>query len=521
MRFCAFWASSRFSISWARASMPGLLGVGRVEGDRELPTAWPSGVITSSPCVSLPRAARASSSWARCRRLQPVVQQGSKPSSFRLAADLESGQGLVRVGDGRGGRRTPEGQAAGGRAAKARTVSRRLTLQRVQALAQRGLQRVLPALLDVQPGPQPCRPSSPCLASQGLSLPSVWTFSCSARRASSRAQVDAGLPGGLALACWRWRRWSSSTGRFSAAARASGLRPVPALRGCGGSWAFRSPGGPLPGAARLQAVRRSCAGAGTAHLLVHAAAGRRPAPGSAAAPGDEGRAARWRGPGRRAVGLRWGAWAPCSSACAARIRLPRPRDLLGHALQLALAALALQPTAAPLFCSWQCAPRRGCGLDDEADALFEPAHFGAGLGKAPCAGVQLIARRRSAAWRTSSSWASTARSSAVRASRALTASRCAVLTRWPSLSASRALQEPELVQLERAGVLQAAVGGRDLGLLLQLLQVGASSRRMSSTRVRFSRVSLRRFSVSRRRSLYLETRPLLRGTAAAPRAWTR
>jgi hypothetical protein len=67
------------------------------------------------------------------------------------------------------------------------------------------------------------------------------------------------------------------------------------------------------------------------------------------------------------------------------------------------------------------------------------------------------------------------------------------------------LEEPELVQLERALLLQAAVTGGHLGLLSSLSRLALSSRRMSSTRVRFSRVSFRRFSVSRRRSLYLET----------------
>jgi hypothetical protein len=67
------------------------------------------------------------------------------------------------------------------------------------------------------------------------------------------------------------------------------------------------------------------------------------------------------------------------------------------------------------------------------------------------------------------------------------------------------LEEPELVQLERALLLQAAVTGGHLGLLLQLVEVGVELAQDVLDRVRFSRVSFSRFSVSRRRSLYLET----------------
>ena len=60
-----------------------------------------------------------------------------------------------------------------------------------------------------------CKPSKPCLASQGLSLPSVRTFSCSALRASMRALRSASRADSSFTAAWRLRRSSSSAGTCS------------------------------------------------------------------------------------------------------------------------------------------------------------------------------------------------------------------------------------------------------------------------------------------------------------------
>ncbi len=62
---------------------------------------------------------------------------------------------------------------------------------------------------------RPCRPSSPCLASQGFNLPSVLTLSCSALSASMRADRSDCFADSWFTANWAARRSSSSWGTLS------------------------------------------------------------------------------------------------------------------------------------------------------------------------------------------------------------------------------------------------------------------------------------------------------------------
>ena len=99
--------------------------------------------------------------------------------------------------------------------AKPRTISRRLTSSAPKR------SRSAASSAFSQPGSMcrrlhsPCKPSSPCLASQGLSLPSVLTFSCSALSASSLADKSARLAdSAFTVVCFA-RRSASSWGTLS------------------------------------------------------------------------------------------------------------------------------------------------------------------------------------------------------------------------------------------------------------------------------------------------------------------
>jgi hypothetical protein len=203
---------------------------------------------------------------------------------------------------------------------------------------------------------------------------------------------------------------------------------------------------------------------------------RRPAPGSAAAPRPPPRcslARAWRCaprlPPAAAAGLLLGLGrehsacssaagdlpADVSSSAAARLSGAGPLRVLrlqvGQALLGALAA-----------------------FDHVADALFQPAHLQRRLGQRALRGVQGVAGGvvrlahglqlgldvAQLGQRASSALVASATAGA----RALLPGRVAVL------------QEPQLVQLERALVLQLAVARRHLGLLLQLVEVGCSAR---------------------------------------------
>ena len=134
---------------------------------------------------------------------------------------------------------------------------------------------------------RPCRPSSPCLASQGLSLPSVCTFSCRARSASRRAD-QIGLAAELGVAvCLSVRPGLRPAPAPARPAHAGAHRPVRVARRprrCifSSDSSLRSVSGaarPARSVARRsRRVRKLCA---TAHRCCGS---RRPAPGSAAAP---------------------------------------------------------------------------------------------------------------------------------------------------------------------------------------------------------------------------------------------
>jgi hypothetical protein len=175
---------------------PGLFGVGGVEGHRELRDAVPL-AHHDDLAMREPVALRQGFVQARGRvdALEPVVEQGGQAGVVQAQQIGQARQCPVRVLDRRRRRRV-EGQLGrrrvGSEGAHDVQPSHR---QRVEPLAQGAFQRGLPAGLDVHRRVHsPCRPSSPCLASQGLSLPSVCTFSCSARSASSRAVRSASCP---------------------------------------------------------------------------------------------------------------------------------------------------------------------------------------------------------------------------------------------------------------------------------------------------------------------------------------
>ena len=104
--------------------------------------------------------------------------------------------------------------AGGASLAKARTMSRRET-SRAERRSRRADSRAFS-----QPGSmwirlqRPSNPSMPCLASQGLSLPSVRTFSCRALSASMRAVKSASFDDSWFTAVWRVRRSSSRAGTW-------------------------------------------------------------------------------------------------------------------------------------------------------------------------------------------------------------------------------------------------------------------------------------------------------------------
>ena len=78
-----------------------------------------------------------------------------------------------------------------------------------------------------------------------------------------------------------------------------------------------------------------------------------------------------------------------------------------------------------------------------------------------------------------------------------------------------ALEEPQLLLAQRGLGLQGVVGGGHLGLLFQLFQLAASSRWMSSTRVRFSRVSSGGFRFAAALFVFGYARRFFQGTGAS------
>ena len=166
---------------------------------------------------------------------------------------------------------------------------------------------------------RPCSPSRPCLASQGRSLPSVLTFSCSALSASIRADrsaclcafaVDGLLPAAAVFVQLRHLLLQLVQARVRGFGGFLRRRPI-APAGWSGALrrAPRARCGRLPGAR----------GAGSAGATApRCCAGRRPAPGSAAAPGPRRRAARWTWPAPGAAPL------PDRAAAAPVLRPGRP-----------------------------------------------------------------------------------------------------------------------------------------------------------------------------------------------------
>ncbi|MNV50481.1 hypothetical protein D3C71_1424950 [compost metagenome] len=100
---------------------------------------------------------------------------------------------------------------------------------------------------------------------------------------------------------------------------------------------------------------------------------------------------------------------------------------------------------------------------------------------------------------------STARRSAMRDSRSFTACRPSRRTLFCCSSASARFKNHSWCCLSVASACRVLYLAATSACFSSFSRLAFSSRRMSSTRVRFSRVSDRRFSVSRRRSLYLET----------------
>jgi hypothetical protein len=369
----------------------GLLGVGRVEAHRELAHRMAGAGhddFAVRQLVALRPAPRRGSGGG-VDAFEPVAQQ-------RLQAGVVQAQ---QVGQAR---QVWCVLAMGGRAAgcrrpawpAARRRRRRAPCRGGRPTARSGARARTASSAVSQPGSM-CtwvhspagRPGRAC-ASQGLSLPSVCTFSCSARSASRRAPDVRQLAASrLACSCAA-RRCSSSAGTCSlqlAAGDASALRVFvghrpPAACSCARRATVRAPAGP---GARRQAL---AAGAQLARLLV-----------DVAAVGGQhldlllhlghACAARWRGLGgahgvfqlRQLRGLLFGLGGQHSACSSALAIWAADVFQLGHGRCPALAHCA--------FCACRSA-RRCCGalaaFDHVADALFEPAHFQRRLGQRPC-----------------------------------------------------------------------------------------------------------------------------------------
>ena len=340
-------------------------------------------------------------------------------------------------------------------------MSRRPTSSASEALAQRRLERRLPARLDVDPRPQARQRFEAVPGEPGLEL--AFGLDLLLQRAQ---RLEPGARGrrarrasSLTASCCA-RRASSSAGTRSLPARAGGLRPHGARLGRGGAL----PGGVQPrrvGAApgRLFFGDQAIAPAlGLARACSSTLRSRRRAPGSAAA--RRRRRSRCSSLRRlrlaqrrlRAPAVAGAASSACAASSSAAARsaaaicsatllaarpAPRPRALDPVLVLRSSARQPLRSIALPAF-------------DDVADALFEPAHLERRLGRARPA--PRAARR----WPRSAPGGSSrarprrgaARRSAPRARWSLRRPR--VFTRSSSLRRVAVLQEPELVLLERA-----------------------------------------------------------------------
>jgi hypothetical protein len=164
----------------------GLLAIGRIEADRVL-----------ADRVALARHDDLAVRQVRARgerrieigrgvdALEPVVQQRLEARIAEPQQVAEARQSAVGVRDRAGRRRVerePHRRRIGGERLHRLEPA---DLQRADALAQRRFERRLPAVLDVQAGPQALQRIEAVRASHGFSLPSTCTFSCSARCAAA------------------------------------------------------------------------------------------------------------------------------------------------------------------------------------------------------------------------------------------------------------------------------------------------------------------------------------------------
>ena len=458
---------------------------------------------------------------------EPVVEQRLQAGVVQAQQVRQARQRAVRVGDG-GRRRRIEGQPrrrrVGGEGAHRLEPAH---LQRVQALAQRGFQRGFPAGLDVHLGPQALQAVQPVLGQPGLEL-AARSAPCPAARAAPPA-ARPGRPGARLrrlppAACAR--RCSSSAGTCSpsSCSRASAsawpsfgggavalqlLQPLQVGRGQALALAAQ----PLAALLQLARLLVDVAALGGQHLDLLLHLGHRAALLVAALPARRARASSSAGQLLRLLlGLRGLQLRPA----------PRPRRS-ASAMRSSSASrlgLALRPIgrSAP-----SARPGAACdalaAFDHVADALFEPAHLQRGLG-------QLALRARAARRRRRS--APGARSPA-RPRRGAARPRAPPARWWPraprharaasSLGRVAVLEEPELVQLQRALLLQRAVRSAPPRPASPASRGWRSARAGCRRRASGSRACPSAGSRSRGGApCTWRRRRLLRGTGAAPRA---
>ena len=406
--------------------------------------------------------------------LEPVVQQRLQPGVAEAQQVAEPGQGLVRVGDRRLrqrverelGRRRVGGEGAHG--------LEPADLERAHALAQRRLERGLPARFDVDLRPQPRQGVEAVLRQPGLELAfGLDLLLQRAQRVEARAQirllrafgVDAVLPDAALVVQRRHLlaqlvepRVGDREGRVG-----NGVLLLqfgqPLRIGRGELMALG--GEPVAARVELAVLVVEVAALGREHLnlLLHR--------GDLAALLVAGvlRRAQCVFQGRQVARLLLGLRGQQLALLAGRGDLPGDLFELEPGVGLARQPLLVlhRQFEQPLL---DARP----ALDHIADALLQPAHLERRLGQRTLVQVQFVARGVVPGADRLERGLAVAQLGGARLERVdglgdglpdarLLARRVAVL------------QEPELVQLELARCLQRAVPARDLGLLLELVQV--------------------------------------------------
>jgi hypothetical protein len=146
----------------------------------------------------------------------------------------------------------------------------------------------------------------------------------------------------------------------------------------------------------------------------------------------------------------------------------------------------------------------GLGIDHEADLGFEPGHLGVGLVEAALHSMNLVTGRRLLLAHLLEFELDRAEIGDMRLERVGGLPGLAAIRACSASASSRRTIHSICCARSRSASRRRNCCATS-ACFSSLSICAPSSRRMSSTRVRFSRVSASRFSVSRRRSLYLET----------------